>query len=175
MDVVLINNDYPPIIFGGIGTFTHELAKGLVRKGHRVTVITGYPQITLSANNKYYEEIADGINIIRLPYPSMAPRHTLFQLFNYKKIINIIKNINPDIIHGQSGSLYPLIVNLRSIIPVLVTFHSSPAMEKMTSAQSILHGGTTKDFFTYLLGYPGFRFPYQKELQYSDGATTVSN
>jgi glycosyltransferase involved in cell wall biosynthesis len=175
MEVALINNDYPPFIFGGIGTFTHELAIGLSRKGVKVHVITGYPEPINSIGSFGFQRNAeDGINILRLPYPSIPPRHTVFQLWNLKKIMKIIQGLDVDVIHGQCGSTYPALLNLKRNAPVLVTFHSSPMMEKIASAQSIFRGGSLKDFWTYLVGYPAYHFAFLKELQYSDAAVTVS-
>jgi glycosyltransferase involved in cell wall biosynthesis len=47
-------------------------------------------------------------------------------------------------------------------------------MEKISSTQSILHGGSLGDLRTYLVGYPAWKFTYQKELHYSKLAVTVS-
>lgn len=41
MRICLISREYPPETgFGGIGTYTYQLAQGLTKKGHNVTVIT---------------------------------------------------------------------------------------------------------------------------------------
>jgi glycosyltransferase involved in cell wall biosynthesis len=175
MEVALINSDYPPYIFGGIGTFTHELAKGLTRKGVKVHVITGYPEpINSFGSFKFQRSTEDGIDILRLPYPSIPPRHTVFQVWNLKKIIKIIQSLDVDVIHGQSASTYPALANLKRNAPVLVTFHGSALMDKIAAAQSIFRGGSLKDFWTNLVGYPEFSFIYRKELQLSDAAVTVS-
>jgi len=175
MEVVLINNDYPPFIFGGIGTFMHELAKGLLRKGIKVHVITGYPEpINSLGSFGFKRSLEDDIDVQRLPYPSIPPRHTVFQLWNFKKIMKIIQNLDVDIIHGQSGCTYPAIMNLKLNAPVLVTFHGSPKMDKIAVVNSVLRGGSLKDFWTSFIGYPSYSFFYRKELQYSDVAVTVS-
>jgi predicted glycosyltransferase len=43
MRIVLLSHEYPPYIFGGIGTFMRNLARDLSRCGVEVTVISGYP------------------------------------------------------------------------------------------------------------------------------------
>jgi len=175
MEVVLINHDYPPFIFGGVGTFMHELAKGLSRKGVKVHVITGYHEPISSIGNFGFQRNTEGeIDVLRFSYPSIPPRHTVFQVWNLKKILKIIQSLDVDIIHGQCGATYPALPNLKRKAPVLVTFHTSPMMEKITSAQSIFRGGSFKDFWTYLVGYPAYHFTFLKELQYSDTAVTVS-
>jgi glycosyltransferase involved in cell wall biosynthesis len=175
LDVILLNHDYPPHIFGGIGNFTHELAKGLSRRGVSVHVITGFPN-KVTSNTKFNNSrnTEDGVDVSRLSYPSIPPRHTLFQVWNLKKIQKIISDINADIIHGQSWATYPALLGLKNIAPILVTFHASALMEKITSSQSIFRGGTINDVFTYFIGYPAFSFTYRQELIHSDAAVSVS-
>jgi len=175
MEIVLMNHDYPPYIFGGIGTFMQELAKGLSRKGVKVHVITGYNEPIHSIGNYGFQRTTEGeIDVLRFPYPSIPPRHTIFQIWNLKKIMMALQSLDIDVIHGQGGATYPAVHNLKRKAPVLVTFHTSPMMAKIASAQSIFHGGSFKDFFTFLVGYPAFHFPFLKELQHSNAAVAVS-
>jgi glycosyltransferase involved in cell wall biosynthesis len=175
MEVIIIGHDYPPYLFGGIGTFVHDLAKGLSRRGVKVHVITGYNEPLRSTGNFGFQRSTDGkVDVLRFPYPSIPPNQTVFQLWNLKKMMKIIQNFNVDIIHGQCGSTYPALSNLKRKAPVLVTFHSSPMMEKTASAQSIFRGGSATDFWKFLVGYPAWYFPFKKELQYSDAAVAVS-
>lgn len=174
MKVALLNHDYPPYIFGGIGNFVHELAKGLTRQGVEVSVITGYPNTLQSWKKLPYKSIEDGIEVYRFPFPPIQPRHTMFQLFNQKQILKTITELDVNVIHGQCGATYPLIANLKKIAPVLVTFHGSPLYEKKFSTQSIVRGGSLKDFSTFLLGYPAWHFTYKKELRGANAATAVS-
>ena len=175
MEVVLLNHDYPPYIFGGVGTFMHELAKGLARKGLKVHVITGcnVPLNSIS-NYRFQRKTEDSIDVQRFPYPNVLPRHTVFQLWNFKKISESIQNLNVDVIHGQCTATYPLMRVLKKKAPILVTFHASPLMEKIGSVQSILRGGSLSDVWTYLVGYPAYHFTFLKELQMSDAVITVS-
>lgn len=175
LEVVLINHDYPPYIFGGVGTFMHELAKGLVRKGLKVHVITGY-NVALSSlgHSRFQRKTEDSIDVQRFPYPNIIPRHTVFQVWNFKKISESIQSLDVDVIHGQCTATYPLIRVLKKRAPILVTFHTSPLMEKIGSVQSILRGGSLRDLWTYLIGYPAYHFTFLKELQYSDAVIAVS-
>ncbi len=172
MQVALINHDYPPFIFGGIGNFVSELAKGLSRQGVKVYVITGYPKHHRA--KVPYRVVEDGIEVFRFPFPPIPPRHTAFQLCNYKAIQKLLQSLNVDVIHGQCGASYPLIGNLKKLAPVMVTFHGSPLYEKIFSTQSIVRGGSRQDFSTYLLGYPAWHFTYKKELKYCTSAVAVS-
>ena len=175
MNLALLSHEYPPHIFGGQGTFTHALAQGLVREGIDVHVIAGYPASIKSIGCRQFQQtLEDGINVIRLPYLNVPLRFTNFQLLNIKKISQIIQDNDIDVIHGQCPSTFPAIRLLRRIAPVLVTFHSSPMMEKIASVRSIFHGGSFRDFYAFLVGYPVWNLIYRKELQYSDVAVSVS-
>ena len=179
MHVLLLSNEYPPFIIGGIGTFMKGLAQGLSKTGVKVTVITGYPTSNILRLNDTKEKHSfrkdeDGVTVIRFPYPDLPPRHTMFQLANLKRLRKTIEEINPDVIHGQSGSTYPLSCVLKDLAPLAVTFHTSPEVEKNLVAYSLLRGGSRSDFLTYLLGYPAWSFTFRKELDHSTTAVAVS-
>jgi glycosyltransferase involved in cell wall biosynthesis len=178
MHVLLLSNEYPPFIFGGIGTFAKGLAQSLSKTGVRVTVVTGYPSNSLPLNGIWgvnsFGKVEDGVSVIRFPYPDIPPRHTMFQVANLSRLRKIIEEISPDVIHGQSGSTYPTCRFLKDLAPLLVTFHTSPQVEKTLVTNSLLRGGSRSDFLTYLLGYPAWSFTFKKELQYSTTAVAVS-
>ena len=44
MHIGLITHEYPPDSHGGVGSFTRDLAEGLVQAGDKVTVIAVDPQ-----------------------------------------------------------------------------------------------------------------------------------
>ncbi len=69
MHILIVTDSYPPEIRSA-SHLMQELAKGLVERNYRVTVVTSYPQYNLSEEyknkifNEYSEE--DGIRIIRI-------------------------------------------------------------------------------------------------------------
>lgn len=175
MHVALLSHEYPPYIFGGIGTFMKNLARGLSRCGVKVTVISGYPASKMYLlRHGVDEESDDGITVLRFPYPNIPPRHTMFQLANLKKLYKSIEDSDVDVIHGQGGSTYPSLLNLKNLAPLVVTFHSSPKAEKMISCYSFLRGGSFGDFWTYVIGYPAWFYAFREELRYSNLAVSVS-
>jgi len=175
LHVVLLSHEYPPFIFGGIGTFVKNLAHGLQKKGIKVTVISGYPKKWFKKNNITNIHRKDaGINVIRLPYLNMPPRHTVFQLANFKQIYKIIEEIDGDVVHGQSGSSFPIIINLKKSLPTVVTFHTNPELELIMSLYSLTRGGSIADFYTYVLGYPIWKYSFTKEIENSNVVVAVS-
>lgn len=83
MNILLLTPCFPPEIMG-CGHLYHELAETLVKKGHKVTVITSIPRRRLPSDavRKQYRgklflgEIIDGIHVIRIgaiPLPLDIP------------------------------------------------------------------------------------------------------
>jgi glycosyltransferase involved in cell wall biosynthesis len=175
MHVVLFSHDYPPFAFGGIGSFTENLALGLSKLGVKVTVMTGRPTYT---PNMHEVEIDNSekrqIDFARFDYPNLTPRHISFQLFNLKRLFNYAASQSPDVIHGQSGAAFPAILTLKKIAPTLVTFHISPKMLRNMTVPSLTRGGSFYDFFTHVVGYPLWKYGFKAEYALSDSAVAVS-
>lgn len=175
MHIAIISHEYPPFIYGGIGTFVKNLASSLSKRGIYVTVLSGYPILSKGFRQTGENNAQDdGVIIKRYSYLNIPPSHTFFQLQNMSKIIGAIKELKPDLIHGQSGSAFPLIKSLRKSVPVITTFHSSPKVEKNISSYSLLRGGTFNDFRTYVLGYPIMSYVYKQEIVNSNMNVAVS-
>jgi glycosyltransferase involved in cell wall biosynthesis len=174
MHITLLSHEYPPFVFGGVGVFVGDLARGLVRRGMKVTVISGYPARLLSLDRRRADQVEDGITVMRFPYPQIPPRHLMFQLANYKRLSKAVGNLDADIIHGQSASTFPALLNLRHQSPVVVTFHLSPRLQMISSLQSLTHGGSFRDFFTFDLGYPVWKYTFRREFQESTANVAVS-
>jgi len=174
MHVALLSHEYPPFIFGGVGTFVENLANGLSMQGLRVTVISGRPMPHPGQQCDNGSNDVSEISVIRYRYPNIPPRHITFQVFNQKKISNIVRHIEADIVHGQGGSTFPALLSLKHQTPTLVTFHSNPKMEKTMSLLSLTRGGNIGDFYTFVMGYPVWAYTYRKELECCDVAVAVS-
>jgi glycogen(starch) synthase len=176
MHIVLLSHEYPPVIYGGVATFVENLARCLQRRGIKVTVIAGYPV----PNDCFGEFDFDGcgkqkgIDIVRLPYLNFPPRQIWFQVMNFKKISQIIRSLNVDIIHGQSGVAFPAIINLKKLAATIVSFHNDPKSQLILSFNALARGGSFADFRTYALGYPVHAYSFKKEFEMSDAAVAVS-
>ena len=165
----------PPVLIWRYRDINKNLARGLSKKGIQTTVISGNPVSNIIIQNGLTrEEDETGISILRFSYPDIPPRHTTFQLANFKNICRSIKNEDPDIIHGQSGSTFPSSIGLKNIAPILVTFHTSPRMQKIISTYAMLRGGSISDFTTFVLGDPAWVYSFKKELDISKESVAVS-
>jgi len=57
--LALLSQRYPPDPCGGIGVYTEQLARGLVERGHRVSVLAAGPRAAI--------DLRDGVEVYRLP------------------------------------------------------------------------------------------------------------
>lgn len=133
---LFICNEYPPIQHGGIGTFTRDLAEGLVNKGHEVTVWGLYAGLKFEVIEK-----SKGVIVHRLPYLSTVSRIELlwFVLSLNIKLRLFLSSFKFDIIECQEWQgLLPFGLNGKYVIR--------------------LHGATV--FFDKLLGKEGNRFTH---------------
>jgi len=174
MRIALTTHEYPPFLFGGVGIFVKDLAHGLANLGVDVTVISGMPVPWKSHQTSILDNDEDKIRIVRLQYPNLFPRHITFQVFNNGKLKKILKSIEPDVIHGQSGSSFPTVVSSHKIAPVIVTFHGSPSKNKTFGIDSVGKGGTFEDFFNGVIGYPSWEYGYRLECNRANARVAVS-
>jgi glycosyltransferase involved in cell wall biosynthesis len=176
LHVALLSHEYPPFIFGGVGTFVENLAYGLLRRGIEVTVIAGYPVPSggFSRFKADKEHTDSGIDVVRFPYPNTSPRQIWFQIFNLSKLCKVIRRIKADVIHGQSGVAYPALIKLKDIASTVVSYHTNPKLELTLSLYSMTRGGSLSDIRTYAIGYPVWRYSFRKELEMADASIAVS-
>lgn len=81
MHICLISEEYPPETgWGGIGTYTYNLANGLVEEGHDVTVIAG----ALKEDAKYIE------NSVKVHRVARKNLKNIFLNFLLKKLVIIV-------------------------------------------------------------------------------------
>ena len=175
MHVALLSHEYPPYIFGGVGTFVENLAHGLLRLGE-VTVIAGYP-VPCGGVKKFKadkEQTDSGINVVRFPYPNIPPRQLWFQIFNLRKLSEVIRRTGADVVHGQSGVAYPALIELKDMASTVVSYHTNPKLELTLSLYSMTRGGSLSDIRTYAVGYPVWAYSFKKEFEMSDAPIAVS-
>ena len=92
MKIALLTYTFPPKWLSGTEVATYNIAKYLAKRGHSVHVITsrdkGLPQI----------EDKDGFQIHRTKFFRIK---YLGRIIFWAKIVKILKNIDPDIVHSQ--------------------------------------------------------------------------
>ncbi len=141
MNVLLLTYYFPPEV-GSASHLFYDLAKHLIKKGHNVTVVTGFPKYHVVApvdkyrNKVYLREVLDGINVIRLKtvsFPKTIPivRGLDFVLTSLFLLLGGLVSGKQDVILVYSPPLplafiayflntlknIPLIVNVQDLFP----------------------------------------------------------
>ncbi len=109
----MITREFPPAS-GGIGYYVYNLSKGLIKKGHRVTVITR------GSTHRLEKETIDGIDVFKATffplYPFQMPLHGLF-------VNSLVKSLEPqfNLIHLHS----PVTPSIKTALPIITTIHTA--------------------------------------------------
>ncbi len=97
MKITFLSDDFPPISFGGAGISTFELALGMKKAGHDVSVIT-----TCRKESEAGEIAYQGITIFSIA-TDYAPRWRMYRSINNSPAVRsmeiLLKKIQPDIVH----------------------------------------------------------------------------
>jgi glycosyltransferase involved in cell wall biosynthesis len=161
-------------MYGGVGTFVENLAKGLRKIGLKITIVTGYPVPLRQFGHTKFEKLNNvDLNVVRFPYLNMPPRQLLFQFLNLGNFHETIKSIDADVVHGQCGSTFLAMLSLKNLVPILTTFHTSPKIEKNISTYSLRHERNFNELRA-MIGYPVMSFVFKKELSNSRMVVAVS-
>lgn len=123
MNICLITTGFPPDNGGGIGTYIYNLAKGLVKLGHTVQVISP------TSGSDYIQDNVDGINVHRLPKKALPRIERLlpglrwsFQVYQLIKQLNKQKSI--DVIEFPNWEASGVFSQWLLRIPVVVRVHT---------------------------------------------------
>ncbi len=129
MRIVVVNNFFPPRV-GGSSHLSEALAKGYVRRGHEVLVVTAAYQDAPA------EEFRDGLRIVRLPAATL-PESRLAVSFDLsfasrpslpRRLAALLDGFKPDVFH-QHGQFMDLTWSTlayarRRGIPSLLSIHT---------------------------------------------------
>jgi glycosyltransferase involved in cell wall biosynthesis len=113
MHVCMIAREFPPVS-GGIGYYVYNLSKGLIKKGHKVTVITR------GSTRRVEKEVIDGINVYNATFFPLYPFHmALHGLF----VNSLLKSLGPEfnLVHLHS----PLTPSIKTSLPIVTTVHTA--------------------------------------------------
>ena len=103
---LVIGSAYPPYPHGGVGSFAVDLAEGVVREGHQITVISLFLPLTCQSNKPIIEKINE-VKIVRVPeqYQNYPKRiRAVLNRFSLSRLIRKLdRENNFDIIEGEDG------------------------------------------------------------------------
>ena len=115
----------PPVLYGGIERVIDMLARGLVERGHRVTLFAHRDSDTAGD---------------LVPYAGERPGHPLDVARNAASIARLAVS-RPDVVHsfGRLATLVPL---LPTAIPKVMSYQRQPTLSQVRRAASLARGGT---------------------------------
>ncbi len=100
MNILFLQDDFPPYAKGGAGIVAHTLARALVRRKHTVTVITAVGN--RAHTGTFYE---DGIRVERI-YSNYTERwrgwRSLYNPTTVSTVSRLLREIKPDVVHAHN-------------------------------------------------------------------------
>ncbi|TAK34788.1 MAG: glycosyltransferase family 1 protein [Chloroflexota bacterium] len=135
LSICFVSQEYPEETgWGGIGTYTYEMAHGLAREGHRVVVLARG-----ATHRRYYVE-EDGVHVYRtLPRLNLSNAHLLWRLNGlwegYRLAVaialrEIVRHHHIDLIETPDLHAEPVLFRLTRVgrPPLVVRLHSANYM-----------------------------------------------
>lgn len=125
----MVSHEYPPFSVGGTATHVRQLARGLVRSGCRVMVIS----FGLGSTRLVDDE---GVSVWFIEWPEANPNSQYANLYNHIDTIaflfsshlnqKVLPNFHPDIVHAHEwlGFLASSEWRTQNELPMIVTHHA---------------------------------------------------
>src|SRR6187455_2303652 len=121
MRVLHVTTEYPPLIFGGLGTAVGGLAKASARAGLEIAVL-----LVGGGHSSSY----DGVRIATLPYASRTDGTILLHAVPHSTAVEdalaFVRAWQPDVVHVHVFWLAHVALAIRAAtgIPIVYTVHS---------------------------------------------------
>jgi hypothetical protein len=128
LNICLVSREYPAETgWGGIGTYTYELAHGLAEKGHQVHVLA----LGLTEDQEYQDGL---VHVHRIAHRDIfTPKRYLLEFlvrleYSYrvfKKLNEIIQKYNIDVVEAPNFFAEGFVFSLFHKVPLVTRLHSS--------------------------------------------------
>lgn len=174
MNICMLTRAMPAHGKGGVEDHAMMLAKGIVNKGHSVTVIT-------TAHPEKDCESVDGVKIYYLKKTIPRAYSQSWWIESIKKVLELHKLSNFDLLHSQSiGGYYFLVrkFNRKYSLPTVVSLHGTP-LDELISRINIIKSGLSrislKDFLAILYWIEQYLLVYLRCIPRADAVIATSN
>jgi glycosyltransferase involved in cell wall biosynthesis len=148
LKVALISEEFPPFMFGGIGSACYDYAMALSRKGVKTTVFCG------RSKEVNTEQVNDNLEVVRLPCFEAPPRFLWFQLQNLKFLSNALRDYSViHVFNPQAGGTVALLKK-RLEKPLLTSIHGLHLTSLKVSLAAPTENWSAKDIGFQITGYP---------------------
>ena len=146
--VALISEEFPPFMFGGIGSACYDYAMVLSKKGVKTTVFCG------KSKEVSNEQVNNNLEVVRLPCFEVPPRFLWFQLQNIKYLSNTLRDYSViHVFNPQAGAISALLKKSLEK-PLLTSIHGLHLTSLKVSLASPSDNWNVKDIGFQIAGYP---------------------
>ncbi len=100
MKIVFLSDDFPPTSFGGAGISTSELALGMKKAGHDVSVITTVRHTSEAGESDY-----QGLAVFKIASDYDGRWRAWRSLYNppvVRRVRELLREIRPDVVHANN-------------------------------------------------------------------------
>ncbi len=133
--IVMTSQNYPPAGFGGIATYTQDLAREMVRLGHEVHVITSHYPSYWDEGVQMHPLNSKGRLPFELPAEYQVTRKNLAYGFELNKRIRDLFGMDPpDVIETPIWDIEGLVYSQKKIAPMVLRL-SSPLKKMIETHQ----------------------------------------
>ena len=172
-----MTNEYPPYIYGGIGTFCYNLSNALAAAGVHVRVMAGCPPQEIRKHFPEPETLHSNLEVVRVPRTtSLPPSHLWYQLMNMNTLRYLSSDV--DVVHGQDCSAFPMIYLCKrkdKSRPWVITVHTGPRSELYSFLGSARAGqASLREFISYVAGFPLWDLSIRGHARLADALVSVS-
>lgn len=104
MKIVFLSDDFPPTSFGGAGISTSELALGMKKAGHDVSVITTVRHTNEAGKSEYH-----GLTVFKITSDYDGRWRAWLSLYNppvVRRVEELLREIRPDVVHANNIHFY---------------------------------------------------------------------
>jgi glycogen(starch) synthase len=130
--VLMLSWEYPPLLVGGLGRHVDALARGLVRAGHEVWVVTR------GEKDEQVDELVDGVRVRRAALDPLAIDFTTESLLAWSQAsehaliraaLPLLRRIRPDVVHAHDWLVAQTAITLAAAAhaPLVATIHATEA------------------------------------------------
>jgi len=165
--VLILSHEYPPYFFGGIGTYTRQLAEYLSLHGFNVYVVAG------RATNGFTIERDGSVHVLRVYFPDMPVRSIWYSIFSKNLILELAEKSDVIVSNGTSAGIAARFLHFNRLSRKLVTiFHGTIESIRVfyrNLSRSYISSFNMADLVYYLL------LPIYNELNKMDIAYSMKN
>jgi len=137
--LALLSHEYPPYIFGGVATFSKQVAEWFSERGWRVIAIVGRAGIREKVS---INKVSDRLIVVRLYFPEIPPRWLLYARVVRDYVERLAEKGCKVILSNNPLTSLAIPKNVRSRLRVITFFHGS-----IYSLLSLIHYAPFTDYF----------------------------